>query len=264
MSYLEQNRGFYDRLARSAKRFAKPATREELRDPVKTLGGLDWLGGTVHGQRVLCLAAGGGRQGPLYAAAGGDVTVVDISPEMLALDRRVAMDNDLAMSTIEASIEDLSALPASYFDVVVQPVSTCYVPDVAIVFRQVARVIREDGTYVSQHKQPISLQGSIRPRAEGYWVREPYYLDRALDPSSEPSRFREQGAVEYLHRWEQLIGWMCRAGFVVEDLVEPRHADPRASFGQFGHRCQFIPPYVRIKARRKGGARQANLWERPA
>jgi len=51
---------------------------------------------------------------------------------------------------------------------------------------------------------------------------------------------------------EELIGGMCRAGFVIEDLVEPLHADAEAERGTFGHRSQFVAPYLRIKARRVG------------
>ena len=61
---------------------------------------------------------------------------------------------------------------------------------------------------------------------------------------------REAGCAEYLHPWGELVGGLCRAGFVVEDLTEPDHADPRAPAGTAGHRARFLPPYVRIKARR--------------
>ena len=64
------------------------------------------------------------------------------------------------------------------------------------------------------------------------------------------SRIARQGTVEYLHRWEDLVGGLCRAGFVLEDLVEPRRGDPKARPGHFKHRGMFVPPYVRIKARR--------------
>jgi hypothetical protein len=46
---------------------------------------------------------------------------------------------------------------------------------------------------------------------------------------------------------------MCRAGFVIEDLLEPNHLRDSEP-GSFGHRSQFLPPYVRIKARRLGVA----------
>jgi hypothetical protein len=32
--------------------------------------------------------------------------------------------------------------------------------------------------------------------------------------------------------------------------MEPMHADPAAAKGTFGHRAQYVAPYVRIKARR--------------
>ena len=65
---------------------------------------------------LLCLASGGGRQGALYAAAGAQVTVVDVSPEMLAIDRQVAAERGLSLRTVEASMDDLSALAPASFD----------------------------------------------------------------------------------------------------------------------------------------------------
>ena len=45
----------------------------------------EWLG-QVAGREVLCLAAGGGQQAPVLAAAGARVTVLDNSPAMLEQD----------------------------------------------------------------------------------------------------------------------------------------------------------------------------------
>jgi hypothetical protein len=39
---------------------------------------------------------------------------------------------------------------------------------------------------------------------------------------------------------------------VIEDLVEPHLARDDAAPGEFGHRSRFVPPYVRLKARRLG------------
>jgi SAM-dependent methyltransferase len=191
------------------------------------------------------------------------VTVVYLSPAMLALDREVAKVRKLDVRAIEASMDDLSMLPAAEFDVVVQPVSTCYVPNVACVYREVARVTVSGGIYISQHKQPASLQAEVRPGALGYELVEPYYRDGPL-PAVDGSQHREPGTLEYLHRWQQLLGEMCRAGFAIEDLIEPLHASPDAVPGTFAHRSQFAPPYVRVKARRVGTAaadgRAPSLW----
>lgn len=249
-------------MVRNRMRFTKAARDEEFRDPLAVVDGLGWLGGDIRGQDVLCLAAGGGRQAPLYAAAGGRVTVVDISDEMLTIDREVAAERGLDLRTVQASMDDLSMLPSSAFDLIIHPVSTCYVPDIGPVYAEAARVARGGAVYISQHKQPTSLQANVEGTGPTYQIQQPYYDAQPLPPVA-GSRLREEGTLEYLHRWEQIIGLMCRAGFVIEDLAEPQHAEPDAAPGAFGHRACFIAPYVRIKARRVGGEAaptRSQLW----
>jgi hypothetical protein len=53
-----------------------------------------------------------------------------------------------------------------------------------------------------------------------------------------------------IHSLQSLIGGMCQAGFTIEDLTEPQHGKLDQPPGTFGHRCAFVPPYIRIKARR--------------
>jgi len=247
------NRRAWDSFARQQARFAKPAPDEQFDDPLALIDGSGWLGRDIRGKPLLCLGSGGGRQSALYAAAGAKVTVVDISPAMLALDREVAAERGLDIRVVETSMDDLSMFSPGEFAIVSQPVSTCYVPDVVKVYREIARVTRPGGLYVSQHKQPASLQADVKPTAQGYELVEPYYRSGPL-PEVAGSRHREPGTLEFLHRWEQLLGGLCRAGFVIEDLLEPPHADPKAERGSFGHRSQFVAPYVRIKARRVGEA----------
>jgi ubiquinone/menaquinone biosynthesis C-methylase UbiE len=246
------NRAAWDRLAKKQDRLAKPAREVDFANPLQSVDGPGWLGGDISGKRVLCLAAGGGRQGPIYAAAGAIVTVVDISPSMLELDRIVAGERDISLKTIEASMDDLSAIHDDSFEIVIHPVSTCYVPDVVPVYHEVARVLCADGLYISQHKQPTSLQTTIEAEATGYRIEHPYYGSSPLPPSAKPNLIREDGTLEYIHRWEQLLGAMCRAGLVIEDMTEPMHAKPDADASSFAHRCQFVAPYIRVKARRAG------------
>jgi SAM-dependent methyltransferase len=260
----EHNRRAWDDMAHKRHGFARPARDDEFADPLRTVdGGLNWLGGDIRGKRLLCLAAGGGRQGPLYAAAGAVVTVVDISPAQLALDREVAAERGLELRTVAASMETLPMFSAGEFDIVIQPVSTCYVPEILPVYREVARILRPGGLYVSQHKSPVSLQTDIKPAARGYELIEPYYRSGPLPPVA-GSRHREEGTLEYVHRWEEMLGGLCRAGFVIEDLIEPVHAKADAAPGDWQHRGQFVAPYVRIKARRTGPAASSNtspaLW----
>ena len=249
---LQHNQLAWDRLVEKNNRFTRPASDEDFNNPLAVVDGCGWLGGDIRGKRVLCLAAGGGRQGPLYAAAGAEVTVVDISHAMLAIDREIAVARNLQLQTVLTSMDDLSMFEAASFDIVIHPVSTCYVASIEPCYREVARVLRVEGLYISQHKQPVSLQMNQTAVGEKYFLENRYYIEgKPLPAGIQGSLVREPGTQEYLHRWEQLIGWMCRAGFVIEDLTEPFHAKPDTGPGSFGYHSQFVAPYVRIKARRR-------------
>jgi SAM-dependent methyltransferase len=253
---LAHNARAWDQLAAGGVPLARPAADAAFGDPRNWLGGggpaggRAWLPASLAGLEVLCLAAAGGKHGPLYAAAGATVTVVDCSSGMLELDRQVARERGVNLELVQGSMDSLGMLAAARFDLVIHPVSTCYLPDVAAVFAAVARVIRPGGLYVSQHKSPASLQASVHPnRAGRYELVHPLGRGEPLPPES-PGRLREAGTQEFVHSLSELLGGLCRAGFVIEDVHEPEHAEPAAAVGSFGHRAAFLPPYLRILARR--------------
>lgn len=251
---LEHNQRAWDERARRHDRHTRTILPRDLADPLPILDPENWLGGNVRGKKVLCLASGGGLQSAMLAAAGAIVTVVDLSGAMLDQDRAVAARHNLQVFAVQTSMDDLSMFPVGNFEVVLQPVSTCYVPDILPVYREVARVLRDGGIYISQHKQPASLQADTLPTGRGYLISEPAERAGPLAPVL-PCFHREADTVEYLHRWQTIVGGMCRAGFVIEDMVEPNAAASLlAEAGSFEHRCAFLPPYVKIKARRAGSS----------
>jgi SAM-dependent methyltransferase len=259
---IEQNRRVWNERARLQEVHATPAGEKEFRNARAIVDQCGWLPKELGGVPVLCLAAGGGWHGPLFAHLGADVTVVDISEEMLALDRKISKERKLRMKIVRASMDDLSDLARAAFEIVIQPVSTSYVPDVTVVYREIANVTKPDGIYISQHKQPVSLQASAQPGTAGYSIRHLYKTGNVLPPEAGGLVHRESGASEFMHSWESLLGDLCRSGFVIEDLVEPRHGDPKAEPGTFAHRSAYVPPYVTIKARRLegSGSNRNQLW----
>ena len=91
---------------------------------------------------------------------------------MLDQDRAIAAKYGFQILAVQTSMDDLSMFANGAFEVVLQPVSTCYVSDISAVFREVARVLRNDGLYISQHKQPASLQAETLPGPRGYVITE--------------------------------------------------------------------------------------------
>ena len=226
-------------------------------DRADAIAALDpWLReGWQTGCELLCLGGGGGRQGPLHAIAGARVTVVDVSQKQLDHDRVVAQRLGLSLTLVCGSADRLAGLSSGVFDVVVQPVSGCYVADLANMYREVARVLRPGGCYLVQHKQPVSMRLIHRPEG-GYQLTEPAIEQHALpaigiDDSDAPAA-RERGTLEFAHSLDALIGGLCRAGFVIERFAEPPSADAFAPPGSAAHQACFAPPYFKLKATKVG------------
>ncbi len=258
---LYKNAAAWDRLAKAHDVLASPACDKAFVDPRNWLGtggpaNRPWLPSSLKGLEILCLAAGGGKHGPLYAAAGARVTVVDLSASMLDLDRQVARERKLHLELIQSSMDDLRMLKDGRFDLVIQPVSSCYLPSLAKLFVEIFRICRPGGAYMSQHKSPRNLQSSLQPNSNGRY--ELVYPEvRSVDdskalPPAPPSRLREEGTNEYIHSLTDIVGGICHAGFCLEDFFEPSEGDREAARGSFAHRAAFLPPYIRILARKYG------------
>ena len=115
---------------------------------------MDWFP-RLEGAEVLCLASGGGQQGPILAAAGARVTVLDNSPLQLEQDRGVAEREGLGMALVEGDMRDLSVLRDEAFDLIVHPVSNVFVPSVLPVWREAYRVLKRGGALLSGVTNPV-------------------------------------------------------------------------------------------------------------
>ena len=77
----------------------------------------EWFG-NIKGKKLLCLAAGGGQQAPVLAAAGAIVTSFDISANQLAQDEFVAARDNLKIKTEWGDAADLSRFADNSFDLI--------------------------------------------------------------------------------------------------------------------------------------------------
>jgi SAM-dependent methyltransferase len=246
------NAAAWDELATDPRFHTDPRELQPPPDAAAAQAAIDpWLSELpLPGSRLLLLAAGGGTHSLLHAVAGFDVTVVDRSQRMLAIDQRAAQQFGLAIDIQALALQDLSPLAPESFDAVVQPVSSCYVPDLASIYRQVARVLRPRGLYIAQHKQPGSLQAS-GSAAGDYRIRFPAFAGLPVVREGRTDEHLEPGTTEFIHPLETLLGELCRSGFVIEDLTEPPRGDAWAAVGSPPHRACYLPPYLKVKARRR-------------
>jgi SAM-dependent methyltransferase len=182
----------------------------------------------LGGCDVLCLASGGGQQGPLLAAAGANVTVYDNSPRQLAQDRMVAAREGLQIATVEGDMRDLSALADASFDLIVHPVSNVFVPDVLPVWREAYRVLRPGGALLAGFDNPAMYLFDWEAYEQGI-LRVAHTLPYSEADSlseEEKRRYIENGEpLEFSHTLETQIGGQIDAGFVIVGFYEDAYAE---------------------------------------
>ena len=206
---------------------------------------------------VLCLAASGGQQAPLFAALDRYVTSVDISAEQLQLDRAVAERHGLQIECLEADMLDLSPLYGYEFDLVYQAVSACYIPDPRRLYQEVFRVLRPGGYYRVEHWNPVHMQLSQTAPWDGeaYRVARPQQADHPVPwdmwNESEDAPEPAMTCWHYIHSLNTLIGGLCEAGFSIRHFAETRPSDAAAEPGTDEHLAAYLPPFFTLFAQRE-------------
>src|SRR6478672_10581172 len=121
----------------------------------------------LKGTNVLCLASGGGQQGPVLAAAGANVTIFDNSPAQLKQDQLVAERESLRLKTVEGDAADLSRFTDESFDLVFNPCSTVFMQDVRAVWKECYRVLRPGGVLMTGSMNPVHYIFDLYKADEG-------------------------------------------------------------------------------------------------
>ncbi|MCL4855436.1 MAG: class I SAM-dependent methyltransferase [Bryobacteraceae bacterium] len=180
---------------------------------------------SLNGLDVLCLASGGGQQGPILAAAGAKVTVLDNSPGQLQRDHEVAERHSLSLKTVEGDMRDLSMFARESFDVIVHPVANCFIPEIRPAWQEAFRVLRHDGLLLAGFTNPVRYlfdevsleQGELRVRH-----RLPYSDLESLTEAERRQRIDRGEPLEFGHTLEDQIGGQLEAGFILTGFYEDR------------------------------------------
>jgi len=180
----------------------------------------------LAGLRVLCLASGGGQQGPILAALGARVTVLDVSPRQLAQDRFVAEREGLEIRLVEGDMADLSSFADASLDLIVNPPSTLFVPDLAPIWRECFRVLAPGGVLMTGFLNPDEFMfDHVALDREGVFVVKhplPYVEHETLDPEALAQRISDQEMFHFSHSMEAQLGGLIDAGFVITGFYEDR------------------------------------------
>jgi SAM-dependent methyltransferase len=237
MNTLEYNRWAWDRNVEQGNPWTIPVSTEQIQSaraghweivltPTKPVP-KNWFP-DLHDCNVLCLASGGGQQGPILAAAGARVTVFDNSPKQLAQDQFVAQRDALEITTVLGDMVDLSAFPAESFDLIVHPVSNIFVPDIRPVWCEAYRVLRSEGALLAGISNPLRYMFDFDLYELGIF-RVKYtipYSDLTSISEVEREALAEKGfPLEFGHTLEDQIGGQINAGFILTGFYEDNYAE---------------------------------------
>jgi SAM-dependent methyltransferase len=197
----------------------------------------------LKGADVLCLASGGGQQGPVLAAAGANVTVFDNSPRQLEQDQLVAERETLSLKTVEGDAANLEMFADESFDLVFNPCSTVFMRDVRAVWKEAHRVLRPGGILMTGSMNPVHYIFDLYKADEGILevAHSIPYSDLTSIPKEDLEELIEKGLpVEFGHSLSDLLGGQCDAGFVITDIYEDYMMDSPLH--------KYHPSYVATRA----------------
>ena len=183
---------------------------------------LNWFP-ELKGCDVLGLASAGGQQGPLLAAAGAHVTILDLTPAQLEQDRKVAEQFGLSLRLVEAKMEDLSAFADKSFDLIFHPCSNMFTPDLEPVWKECSRVLRPGGILLWGFTKPESLL--IIPQKDDpndfrLRYKMPYNDFDSLTKKEQAVYTDKQEPMLFAHSWTDQIGKLLESGFQLTHFFE--------------------------------------------
>lgn len=206
-----------------------------------------WYPPDLCGVDVLCLASGGGQQGPILAAAGANVTVFDNSARQLEQDRKVAEREGLDLRTLQGDMRDLSALPDASFDLIFHPVSNVFCPQIRPVWQEAYRVLRPGGCLLAGFTNPVIYIFDL-DRIEEQGLLEvrhklPYSDLDSLTPEELNDHLEADYLLEFSHTLEDQIGGQIEAGFVIAGFYEDAYAPETGDIPS-----QYFPTFIATRA----------------
>jgi len=220
-----------------------------------------WFPASLVDIDVLALASGGGQQGPIFAAAGARVTVLDNSPEQLAKDKLVAKREGLDIRLVEGTMEDLSAFADASFDLVFNPTSAMFTRDVTRVWREAARVLRPGGALLAGFVKPEvylfdrdAVDGAAPLVARH---KLPYSDEQDLPLEALAAREGRREPLESSHTLTDLLGGQMVAGLHLVAMYEDVFGDATLDHhmpGLIATRAVKPPSTAALKGRDSGAS----------
>ncbi|MCJ7733568.1 MAG: class I SAM-dependent methyltransferase [Anaerolineales bacterium] len=235
---LEHNREAWNEEVKNGNIWSIPATKEEIEKAKKGQYKIvltpkkpvpeEWMG-DIKGKKVLCLASGGGQQGPILAAVGATITVFDNSDQQLKRDQEAVEEYNLDITTVQGNMQDLSCFTENTFDLIIHPVSNCFIDDIRPVWKESYRVLKLNGALLSGFCNPIIYMIDWDTAEDTKRIELvhaiPYSDLQSLTPEMKQKYIQKKTPFEFGHSLTDQIQGQIDAGFVISGFYEDKGND---------------------------------------
>lgn len=181
-----------------------------------------WLG-DIKGKKILGLASGGGQQMPILSALGAKCTVLDYSARQIESEIMVAEREGYEIEAVEGDMTKQFPFDDESFDLVIHPVSNCYIEDVQHVFDEVYRVLKKGGIFLAGLGNEINYIVDDDEK-EIIW-RMPF--NPLKDSAAKEYMLKADVGMQFSHNMTEQIGGQLRAGFTLLDIYEDTNGSGR-------------------------------------
>jgi len=197
-------------------------------------------------KNVLALASGGGQQGPLLAAFGAKVTVVDISKSQLKRDEEIAREHGLDLTCLQSSASNLNEIKSESIDFIINPTSNCFFEDIDSVWKECARVLKTDGEIIWGFINPMNYCFDFEKKNQGLLevkYSQPYSDILSLSDKERKKFIGNENPLEFGHSLTDQITGLLKKGFSLIDLYEDY-------WGQEAVEDNYFPSFMAARARK--------------
>lgn len=202
--------------------------------------------GDVSGKRVLLLGSHEGHTAITLHRRGARVIVVEPVPERVAASRWAFGEAEARIELLETDVAELAAVRADSIDLVLSIYTLAAVEDLARVFRQVHRVLRQEAPFVFSLPHPAFSMidpGSDEPLRirRSYWDRSPRSWEAG-----------DHRGIDHTHTIGELFTQLGRTNFRVDTLLEPEPAPSATRSALWHESMRWVPSTLIVRAKKQG------------
>ncbi len=177
----------------------------------------------IKDKKVLGLASGGGQQMPILTALGAKCTCLDYSSKQLESEALVAKREDYSINLVQADMSKPLPFEDESFDIIIHPVSNCYIEDVLPLWKECFRILKKGGRLLSG--LDIGINYITDEKEERIINSLPF------NPLRNQAQMKQladsDGGIQFSHTLEEQIQGQLSAGFILKELYEDYNEEGR-------------------------------------